>query len=111
MLDKDNKLCNVQCRVLTDRNKELVDKDNFQEDLQTRVVELTTHENEWKNKYEDMKNDYSRILEQNINAMNDEKLANCLRDDAKRELRPFSCSSFQWSVPSARSYDFASSCL
>ena len=87
MLDKDNKYCNMQCCVLTDRNKELLDKDNFQEELQTRIVELTTHGNEWKNKHEHLNNDYTRVLEENIKAMNDEKVANCLRDDAKQALK------------------------
>ena len=86
MLDQDNKLCNVHCRVLSDRNKELEDKDNLQQTLQTRVVELTTHGNDWKNKYEGMKNDYSRLLEENIDALNAEKLAKGLLDDSKKNL-------------------------
>ena len=87
MLDKDNKRCNMRCRVLSDKNKELVDKDKFQSGLQTRIVELTNQGTEWKNKHDSLKDDYNRVLEENITTMNDEKLATSLKDDAKLSLK------------------------
>ena len=73
-LEQDNKVWNEHCRVIGVRNKELEEKNNFKQSLQTRIVDLTNQGNDWKKKFEQLKHDYDEVMEDNIKSMMNEFL-------------------------------------
>ena len=86
-LEQDNKLCNEHCRVIGVRNKELEEKDNDEQSLQTRIVDLTNQGNDWKQKYEEIKHGYNVVMEEDIKSTTDERISTGLLTDCKKNFK------------------------